>query len=634
MAFAMRTLEEIGYRLRQELRNLRLAAAPPKPRVRNGGFAFSMLPDPVGVAARLRATSFQEQVEAIARQVLDHRFPIFDSEVTTGEQIDWTRDYRTGTATGRSYFRFIPYLDVNRSGDHKWIWELNRHQHLVVLAQAFLFSSDSRYVAEIESELSDWLCRNPFGRGINWASALEVAFRSISWLWVLHLAGGQLSSELLDGILQGIYLHGVYLENNLSFYFSPNTHLLGEAVALHAIGAVMTQFPESSRWCRKASSVIEEQMRVQVRGDGSHFEQSTYYHVYALDMFLFHAVVSNPSEEYRSVLTRMAGYLNSLLGHDRRLPFLGDDDGGRWFHPYGDRATFGRGSLAACNAYFGGGRWLCDEADYWPMARWWLSAEPLAAGSCEPVSRFFRDAGRAVLRTHGSKLIIDCGQYGRGSAGHTHSACLSLVATIDDEEILIDPGTYTYVGNIHDRNHFRGTDAHNTVRVDGRDQADPAGPFRWENAPTVSVLRFETSVADDVVEAECSYRGFQHRRYLRFLKPYAILVADTITGDGTEEHVIEQFWHLGSVDAASRFTFSDSVHLSEDWRSRCFGRRERAPVLRVSVRRRLPVVLAAAICLDSQTRCEIESDGPAIRFRMQLPCDKKQLLVNYTPELR
>jgi hypothetical protein len=57
--------------------------------------------------------------------------------------------------TALSYFRLIPYLDSDRAGDHKWIWELNRHQHLVALGQAFRFVRDPRYTAEIESELRD-----------------------------------------------------------------------------------------------------------------------------------------------------------------------------------------------------------------------------------------------------------------------------------------------------------------------------------------------------------------------------------------------------------------------------------------------------------------------------------------------
>jgi hypothetical protein len=33
---------------------------------------------------------------------------------------------------------------------------------------------------------------NPFLRGINWASALEVAFRALSWAWIWTLAGPEM----------------------------------------------------------------------------------------------------------------------------------------------------------------------------------------------------------------------------------------------------------------------------------------------------------------------------------------------------------------------------------------------------------------------------------------------------------
>ena len=42
-----------------------------------------------------------------------------------------------------------------------------------------------------------------------------------------------------------------------------------------------------------------------------------------------------------------------------------------------------------------------------------------------------------------------------------HSASLS--SWFDGEETLIDPGTYTYVGDPAWRNRFRGTAAHNTI---------------------------------------------------------------------------------------------------------------------------------------------------------------------------
>src|SRR5204862_2574262 len=126
------------------------------------------------------------------------------------------------------YFRTIPYLDVARAGDHKIIWELNRHQHLVLLDQAHLLTGRADFLSEIEEQLDSWFEANRFQRGINWASALEVAFRSLSWMWVDHLVGARMRPEARRRLREGLYRHALHLETNSSVYFSPNTHLLGE----------------------------------------------------------------------------------------------------------------------------------------------------------------------------------------------------------------------------------------------------------------------------------------------------------------------------------------------------------------------------------------------------------------------
>src|SRR5581483_6622484 len=95
------------------------------------------------------------------------------------------------------WFR-INFLDFGLVGDHKVIWELNRHQHLVTLAKAWCLSDDQRYASELEAEWYSWQKDNPYPLGINWASTLEVAFRTMSWLWVRQLAAGRSVSKTFD----------------------------------------------------------------------------------------------------------------------------------------------------------------------------------------------------------------------------------------------------------------------------------------------------------------------------------------------------------------------------------------------------------------------------------------------------
>ncbi|MGH9718731.1 MAG: heparinase II/III family protein, partial [Bryobacteraceae bacterium] len=331
----MRSAEEIRFRLKQAAANVWLAIARPATSAKAPA-PLPGLPDPRAVVEKLRGSTFAFEIERLAGEFLQHRFAVLGYAIDAGPEIAWGRDYIHKKQAPKRYFPRIPYLDFDRAGDHKIIWELNRHQHLIVLAQAWRLTGRREFVEEIQRQLRGWLDDNPFQRSINWTSALEVAFRSLSWIWVHHLAGDEFASQFRAQFLTALYRHGLHLEYNLSVYFSPNTHLLGEAVALHAIGKLFPNFPRAEKWLNLGSRIVEEQMERQVREDGSHFEQSGYYHVYALDMFLFHAVVAgDASAAYRARVRKMAAYLAALAGPAGRLPLLGDDDGGRFFHPYG-----------------------------------------------------------------------------------------------------------------------------------------------------------------------------------------------------------------------------------------------------------------------------------------------------------
>jgi hypothetical protein len=528
-------------------------------------------------------------------------------EIETGPKIDWRCDYSSGKSSGVDYFRIVPYLDFERVGDHKVVWELNRHQHLVTLAQAWRFTGQPEFLREIEAQLEGWWGQNPYGYGINWASALEVAFRALSWIWVFHLAGDAISETFRRRLLDSLYLHGRHISGNLSVYFSPNTHLLGEAVALHAIGALFPEFPRARRWRREGGDMVRAQMRAQVQADGSHFEHSSYYHVYALDMLMFSAALEQMPPDYLAGLERMAVYLDALLGPQRRLPFFGDDDGGRFFHPFGPHDRFGCGSLAAF-ARSGAGM----REEHAEIGAWWLADRSLGPLTTPRGSRFFENSGIAVIENGDMHLVADAGPFGYGRAGHSHSDTLSFVLRRGEEDLLIDAGTYTYVGSAQWRNWFRGSAAHNTIRIDGMDQAAPEGPFCWMDRPDVQKIAWSTADDCDFLAAVCRYRGFEHLRRVHYMKPSLIVVVDEITGP-PGEHLIEQFWHSGesvTEDWPRRFRLGRlaRLHLSHPgeaatggengWRSRAMGSREPASVIRVAVRGAFPMQLTAAIDLD------------------------------------
>ena len=637
----MRSPKEISFRLRQEIANAILLFAPPRGNLQARA-PLDGLPSPQSVGDAIRETPYATEVVELADKILSGRVPIFGSEINYGPTVAWQRDPLRGTEAPRKYFRLVPYLDAKACGDHKWIWEINRHQHLVVLAQAFVLTGKAAYFDQVIRQLQHWWADNPFQRGINWTSALEVGFRALSWIWIWHLLGAGMSQDLRRRFLAELYRHGLHLQYNFSIYFSPNTHLLGEAVALHAIGRLFPEFPRAAHWRKLGRDLVREQMRAQVRKDGSHFEQSTYYHVYALDMFLFHAALEETPDDDRDGLSRMADFLASVVTPNGDLRFLGDDDGGRVFYPFGERSRFGCATLATASRMQDKVIFQYSERDIEEVAIWWLGPEkcrtarvsevgvgapsltpsvgekvrsgapPLSpafgdrVGTYRP-SRAFADSGLVIMQRGDISALFDAGPFGPWSAGHSHADSLSLVVSRGSEEVLIDPGTYTYM-NPDWRDTFRGTAAHNTVRMDGQDQAVPAGSFRWTDKPEVQLLDFSTTPELDCAIAVCRYRGFTHKRTVRF-NGNEFDILDELEGP-PGEHLVEQFWHVGAnlhqttpvvwrIGQIAELIL-EGGQCETTWRSRVFGSKEESQVVVVRRRGTLPVTLRAQLRLIGQ----------------------------------
>ncbi|MGH9721554.1 MAG: heparinase II/III family protein, partial [Bryobacteraceae bacterium] len=273
--------------------------------------------------------------------------------------------------------------------------------------------------------------------------------------------------------------------------------------------------------------------------------------------------------------------------------------GGRFFHPYGARDRFARATLATCAAYFGEPAWRYPGQDCAEQAEWWLGPQPLPCGEWRDTgSRWFAAAGVAVMRGGPLHAIVDAGPFAAGSGGHSHSDTLSLVVRRGDEDILVDPGTYTYVSDPKSRDWFRGSSAHSTIRIDGLDQGTAAGPFRWSAHPSVTVQNFESSAERDFLDACCAYSGFTHRRRVLRIDGDLLIVHDSIDGPAGI-HRIEQFWHLGSRDARRYIALAAAAELLEGaeraWRSPVFGVKAQSFVLRVQEQCTLPARFAAVI---------------------------------------
>ncbi len=516
------------------------------------------------------------QIVREAEEICGHRFRLLGyanldftlagGAVASGagnwKEIDWHLDAVHGKRGPLEPWFKIPFLDFAAIGDHKVIWELNRHQHLVTLAKAFLLTRDEKYLRELIAQWHSWIEANPYPLGINWASSLEAAFRSLSWVWIDQLLSGEPQcAQFRVELAPALAFHGRYIARYLSTYFSPNTHLLGEAVALFFLGTLYPLMPGAAHWKATGWHIILREAERQVRPDGVYFEQSLYYHVYALDFFLYARLLAFQNEmeipaSYDAVLGRMLDVVEALAQAGPAEGF-GDDDGGRLWNPRRNRTEYMSDPLAVgavmYSRPFGASR-LTEEA-IWLFGNRAIERLPLEPSAANKAmqSSAFPQGGIYVLadsQPYPQTMAVDAGPQGVGRSGHGHADALSLRLTMNGQRWLVDAGSGVYISKDPvDRDTFRGTGAHNTMRVDGLDQAVADEPFSWTHIPT-------TTVENWVVGKSFTYFAGSHNGYTRLADPVTHrrhvlkiagdlwLVRDLALGHA--EHEVEVRWHFAA----------------------------------------------------------------------------------------
>ena len=516
-----------------------------------------------------------------AEAILRHEIDVFGVARDVGARIDWRRDPLSGRrCDGEGLFP--------EGVDPKGCWELARAGHLVELAAAARVHPElaGRARDEIADEIGTFLDDNAVGRGIHYASPLEVALRAVHWLAAVELAGGAAAfAPAFVARLGGALLaDGGFLAAHLEDRgIVPANHLLGNWLGLYALGLALDGAPHARRWRDDAERALAVECARQVGRDGAHFEASTAYHRFALELVLVAHLWARAADRPSPVaetLHRMFVYVRNYVGPDGCEPAFGDGDDARllpivprparehsYLLPVG-AALFGDPELRAP------GQPLSEEALWLAGAAarrvWrWLPSRPA------PSSASFAGGGVHILRSEHWQVALRSGSYGqKGVGGHAHNDQLALVAWLDGAPLVVDAGTARYAADMVLRDRFRGTAAHSTVIIDGQEQSPilPGRPFALvEAAPVPPVVLEDIAARASVVGEHAGYARLpcraRHRRKVTLRRDLdAVVVEDIVSGRGRAG--VEIRWHLAQPPAR---LLSDAARRRLDEVARALG---------------------------------------------------------------
>ncbi len=537
-----------------------------------------------------------------------------------GKEIDWHWEPVAKKRSPLKHWKQFDELDSAETGNKKIVWELNRHQHFFTLGVAYWLTGDERFARTFASHLASWIDENPPGMGINWSSSLEVAFRSMSWIWAFHLfrESSYLSPALFKKAVKVLYLHGRHIEKYLSRYYSPNTHLTGEALGLYYLGTQLPFLERARHWRKLGEDILMGEIGRQVLPDGVYFEQSSWYQRYTVDIFshfvLLRSLYGDPVYTAKAAaleqrLQKALDFVMHLTLPDGRTPIIGDDDGGRMLPLTTEEPDDFRGTMAVAATIFERSDFKFTSAAVSQEVFWLTGTEGLAKYDSLPVnppivtSTGFLDGGYYVMRDGWSDtdnfLAIDCGNVGALTGAHGHSDMLSIEVAIHGKTLLVDSGTYTYHESKELRDYFRSSAAHNTLTIDGLSASEPASTFKWKSMAEAHTDEWISKDRFDFFKG--SHNGYErlsdgarHTRSILFAKGDYWIMRDLVEGAGVHEYalnfhyspdrkpIVESGQGWVGDDSHRLCTFGDNGvwQQKESWISNNHAHRVNAPYLR------------------------------------------------------
>ncbi len=512
-----------------------------------------------------------------ARRIVERQLSFFDlEEIHLGNPIAWNRDHKLKLDTPMAYCSSLDYRNVKIAGDCKFVWEPNRHHHLVVLARAYRLSGNLHYANAIAEQLTSWLNQNPFGVGMNWRSGLELGIRLINWVWAIDLIkeSGAVSNELHCRLLDSVARHIWEIDRKYSQGSSANNHLIGEAAGVFVATSYFVNLKHASKWRKKSWKILNQEIINQIYPDGGAKEQAAGYHLFVLQLFVVAGIIASKTGQdfpkpYWLRLEKMFDFLAILNQGGEQLPAFGDCDDG-YVLDLGENPRSVSDWLAVGAALF-------DRTDFknasnsLPEPIVWLlgqagcdrfdSTLPDKCHNCSSVA--FPDTGYYLLQ-HGQQdsldrisVTFDCGPLGMyPMAAHGHADALSFTLRAFGKDILVDPGTYDYFSYPKWREYFRSTRAHNTVVIDKLDQSEMHGLFLWGRKAEARCLSWEPSEIEPKVVGEHNGYSFLpdpvfHKRSLKLdINKRQLLIQDDITARAS--HSIEIYFHFSELCSLER----------------------------------------------------------------------------------
>ncbi|NNC95040.1 MAG: alginate lyase family protein [Chitinophagales bacterium] len=483
----------------------------------------------------------------------------FNQSIPNVLEIDnWSIDRKNNIDSSQKRFvHEYKYKEFESVGEIKYVFEPARLHYFPVIASYAYAFDDQEILDALTDKIQLFIEENPFLRSINWSNGIEVGIRSINLLYTrIFVSLFDPSNPVLKPLDDYLYLSAHYLVNHLSMYSSANNHLLAELCGLIAICSFY-EFPESDNWYHLSMDGLIQELNHQFHEDGFHKEGCTHYHSEVVSYYIcclsFSELRAEPWHEEALKRIKLMLNISQEFWNTGRTFHIGDSDEGHLLYPYFDKTFSDEASLTRDAVVLFGTPRYTDNFDWknyiihGEQGYQKFNASPKQ--QIELKTAHYK-SGLSFIREDEFEMLFDASPLGlRPLAAHAHSDALQILLNYRGVPFLIDPGTYQYHWKFQEvRDYFISVHAHNTISIDGLNQASIVQNFNWKDLPELIIK--EQLIEKDEIRVTAEHNGFilqtvpiMHRRIVRYHRQdQTFEIIDLLFGE--KEHTCSYYLHF------------------------------------------------------------------------------------------
>jgi len=434
--------------------------------------------------------------------------------------------------------------------DPEWVFAFNRMSFWVCLGKAYALTKDEKYAVTFARQLCHWVKNVPQSCEKAWRS-IEVGMRLEYWLKAICYLekSAALTDEVISIFCNSVIEHAEFLMKLWDPYNLMSNWGVFANRGLFFAGVMLPRTTRTDEYLTEAIRRLSLEIQMQVYRDGVHWEQSPMYHNEVLKCYLdvVHLAqcgsIALPDNIIRK--TRDMCYFSMYSAKpDHHEICMGDSDS------IDQRDLLTRGAILFQDGSLKSRAY--EKPDYdslWEMGengiKRYMDLESLQPAETD---KSFTDSNNYYFRSgwddSATFVHFTCGTLG---AGHGHADKLHIDIFSRGEDILLDPGRYTYVFG-EDRVRYKEQRAHNVLMADGKDFCvckdswECSDLTRGVNQKYYSDIRYGYAEGGHLAYID---KGLYVNRRVIYIKPDLIILADEFYTSGV--HTYNQFYHWGTA---------------------------------------------------------------------------------------